>query len=339
MKTTWDWSLESEANRIMHEAHQVQSGFFRLHHFYPLPLSPESRYIPQGVYFPRINYSQIPHFWERIRGFNTQSLITDPKLKDLQLQIIQQLEPLQLKPPDHSKVQQAWEKVAPRFFRLLSTFVPFAPQINQLQIHLSYFGTFGSFSLAQGDPTDLTVQLRLDKDVDLLAECILTGLTRPYLYTKRKASWEQSEFLVDYLLQHSQMAHLFPSPHVGTTEALNAGVSSQVISATEQFLADIGAPGFGNQSFTEKNGKIVFDASPLTNLTSREEMALAALIKCSPYPLTTDQLADLLFPNPEKFSLAAMTKFIERLRAKLEDAGISRHYLATSSGVGYYLKN
>ncbi len=339
MKITWSWSLESEANRLLHEAHYVNSGFFRLHHFYPLPWTPKTKYLPQGVYLPILPYSSIPDFWYQVKYYNHDQMAIDSKTAPLHTQLVKLLTPLGLTPPDHAQLESDWVKIAPRFEKLLKELAPFAPQIRRLTVHLSYFGTGGSFSLAGSAPADLIVDLRVDQTLTDLAECILTAVTRPYLTKAMHSSWEESESLVDYLLAHSPMSALFTHPHLGTIKSLREHVSDAIITESQSFLRALGAPLPTTQTFEIKHNTVYFGGCPLSDLSAREHVAMTKLIEKEPSPVTTDELADLLFPDPAKFSLAALTKFVERLRTKLESMGISRHYLATTSGVGYYLKN
>lgn len=335
MKTTWDWSLASEAERVIDTAQSISNGFFHLHHFYPLPWQPNNSYLHQGVYLPAIAYKTLPEFWHKSLSYDNKNMRFPPLLTNLHQAIIDQLTLIHLSSPDFSTLQTEWDQIAPRFFSLVKTLAPYTPVIKSLTIHPTYFGTASSFNW--GD--QIVVYLRIDQPITTLAECILTALTRPYLSKTRSASWEESEFLVDYLLQETELAKLFSTPHHGTLAHLRANIPTRIIKESTQFLSQIGAPNSTENSFTLKNSVPHFGDTPLTCLTSRESLVMNKLIDNSPTPVTYDELSDILFPNPDKFSLAALTKSIERLRAKLNDMGISRHYISTASGVGYYLKS
>lgn len=339
MKTTWSWSAETEANRIINTAKSIASGFFHFHHFYPLPWQPGKTYLPQGVYLPRLNYLDYPQFWRHCQQFNTKTLIVEPQLYSLQTFLVQEITKLGLTSPDYSQLKKDWERLSPRFNALVKNLLPYAPSIANLEIHPSYFGTMGSFNLLQKEENTVIVELRVDAQLSKIAECILTSITRPYLYAKHSSTWEESEFLVDYLLQETALAKLFPVPHLGTLVHLRSYVPARVISDSSDFLAQIHAPTPTKQSFSLRKQKIYFGPHQVVGLSAREYLVLAKLIEKSPLPITIDELADLIFTDPNKFTLAGITKFVERLRHKLESIGISRYYLATASGVGYYLKN
>lgn len=75
------------------------------------------------------------------------------------------------------------------------------------------------------------------------------------------------------------------------------------------------------------------------NLTSQEKLLLELLIKNKPNVVSIDTIATALWTNAfeEKFSLYAITKLIERLRAKLKKAGINQQLIHAQRGVGYFL--
>lgn len=339
MKTTWSWSTRNESDRLIHTAQSIGSGFFHLHHFYPLPWEPGVHYLSQGVYLPLLDYAALPDLWRRAKNFDNHALLAPPGLTDLQTALQAQLDALHLTPPDYRELEQAWAKIAPRFAKLVHTLVPYAPEISAVEIRPSYFGTIGSFSLAEKDGAHIIVEPRADATLSKLAECILTALTRPYLYKEHQATWEESEFLVDYLLRETALKELFPIPHQGTLEHLRSNVPASIVQESADFLTHIGAPTTAEQTFCLKHDTVYFGRCPLPDFSAREYLVMKELISHAPNPVSTDEIADLLYPDPEKFSLTALTKFVERLRDKLEAAGISRHYLATASGVGYYLKS
>ena len=135
-------------------------------------------------------------------------------------------------------------------------------------------------------------------------------------------------------LQMSPQTSLQPQP---TT--IPPHYSPALTEESNQFLQKIGVINHTSTHFSLKEGIVYFGSTPLTSLTTREHSILTELINRTPKPLSIDEIADLIFPKEEKFSLTAIGKTIERLRKKLSELGISSSYLATASGVGYYLKN
>jgi DNA-binding response OmpR family regulator len=155
------------------------------------------------------------------------------------------------------------------------------------------------------------------------------------------ASWSETEFLVDWLIQTSSLSKILEvdTQWQGTLAHTRATPAPHVQQLSQEFLAHIGVIAKYTKSFTISAGNIYFEDQPLTTLTSREVALLTLLITKSPNPVTDDEIGDILFIDDETYSLATIAKTIERLRTKLDEMGISRQYLATASGVGYYLKN
>ena len=145
--------------------------------------------------------------------------------------------------------------------------------------------------------------------------------------------------MIDYLLHCSALRGLLPSDHVWQATTISTTRSKpRLLANSQKFLADIQAPTASCRYFSLVNSIIFYGDRPLATLSAREFIIMSKLIEHAPAPVTIDELADLIFLDSAKFSLSALTKCIERLRRKLEDMGISRHHLATASGIGYYLK-
>ena len=69
VKTIWEWSIESEAKRLIHTAHNIADGFFRVNNFFVVPYrsgSLRNLHI-LTVPFPELPYKTILRFWERVK--------------------------------------------------------------------------------------------------------------------------------------------------------------------------------------------------------------------------------------------------------------------------------
>jgi len=78
----------------------------------------------------------------------------------------------------------------------------------------------------------------------------------------------------------------------------------------------------------------------IENLAPRDKEILRLLVSKSPNIVTVDEIADILFAaNQNAFSLFAIAKFIQRLRDKLEENGVSGSFIQTERGKGYLLVN
>lgn len=338
MQIVWDWSLSSEESRIQEMSLKVASGFYHLHHFLPLPYEPKNKRVDTShhVYLPDLPYATIPRYWESVAKLGNSYPIK--QLANIHGLLTKHLASLNLTPLESSPLQSATDLYLPQVISWLKDTFPHLPLPETILIHPSYFGTGGSFFFIRSTKT-VELYIRNDQELHSLVEILLTAVLRPHSGDTLYTDWEKSEYLVDYLLLESSLTNLLPKPVAWTPTTLPPHFSQEIIKESQDFLTKIGAPLTSNSRFTIEGNNILFSKTPLNSLTVKEASILKTLITRSPAPATIDELADLIFTNDEKFSLAAISKTIERLRNKLNSLGISSSYLATASGVGYYLKN
>lgn len=338
MNIVWDWSLQSEARRISEMSRKVSNGFYHLHHFLPLPFDPKNTLPPcsHQVYLPDIPYVQIPRYWESVQKMETSYPLKE--LKNITDKLIDNLTSLKLAPLTPHPLEGDTKIFFPKVLLWLHTTFPNLPLPDSIIIHPSYFGTGGSFFFNQQLKT-VFLYLRSDQNLYCLIEILLTAILRPHAGNTLYADWEKTEYLVDYLLLESSLRQLLPPPESWMPTTTPPHHSQKLIDQSNKFLQKIGLSVNSAHQFNLQGNTILFNHAPISGFTAKEHAILTALISRSPAPLTIDEIGDLIFTKEEKFSLAAINKMIERLRNKLSDLGISSSYLATASGVGYYLKN
>lgn len=339
MEIIWDWSTETEANRLLQTTRDISNGFFHLQNFQVLPWDPKGSSFNSGVYLPKLDYLSIPNFWSKVAKLNNGTLpIIAPDSLSSQTKGL--LSVLDLASPDTSQLVQTTELVFPKVISFLESFVPGVIIPTTITICPTYFGTLGSFSLID-ESRQITIYIRVDQGIHTLVECLLTSTLRPAAYKELLANWGETEFLVDWLIAKSSLKELLPPDTAweGTLATTRGKLSPSTISTSIDFLHSIGAPSPDHQHFTTVDGLVCFNKTVIFNLSQRENALLVAMIAKSPLPICFDEIGNTLFTKDEKFSLAAISKTIERLRTKLNDLGISSAYLSTASGIGYYLKN
>lgn len=339
MKIIWDWSLDSETHRIVDSARQIHNGFYHLQHFPPLPWTPGIKYLHSGVYLPAINYRDMPELWPKSAKLTTgyYPLYIPSQLAG---KVRSELAELNLVSPDFANLQAIAQSTLPKVIQFVHDLSPNSSLPSQITIHPTHFGTGGSFAWTKNHD-GIIIFIRADKGIRTLVECLLTCILRYDAMNQLAATWSETEFLVDWLVESSSLSVIIPADpswsgtlkHVRTTNSLTTQKESV------NFLARIGTASLSTKSFTVHENCIYFDSRKLDNLTARETSIMSLLIAKSPLPVSYDDLAPLIFKNDEQFSLAAIAKTIERLRTELNTVGISPHYLATASGIGYYLKN
>lgn len=328
MKTIWKYSIETECLRLLHGAHQIGVGFYKINGFIPLPYS-KSIASDNFVSFPELNYLSIPRFWEQVKHIDVSTLPIKASAKLVE-QTAKLLSLANLTKPEFSKLQKEWDKHQEKILAEIFKLIPDkASQVSEIIIMPTAFGTGCSFNQHRkaGDP--IIIWIRHDKGIAEIVEAIITSLTRADVFEKLGGLWQESEIIVDWLLTFSPLGKLLKEIGVDVKGTLTIKNTRSVQNATllaesEKFMRKIGAP-------------IVSVSQVDTSNFSDAEKELFELLKSkSPNVVTFDELSKT---DPDNFSLYAVSKSIQRLRDKLEKSGVSGSYIQTKRGEGYLLIN
>jgi hypothetical protein len=108
MLTTWEYSEKTEAERLIHGAHQIVVGFYKTNGFVVLPFNPNSKNI-NVVSFPDLNYNSIPRFWDQMKRVNVKDI---PMNIDSEItnRVINLMRGGNLQKPEFEKTRDLWEK-------------------------------------------------------------------------------------------------------------------------------------------------------------------------------------------------------------------------------------
>ncbi len=320
MKTTWKYSNETESLRLLHGAHQIGVGFYKINGFIPFPYS-KSIASDNFVSFPELNYLSIPRFWEQVKRIDVSTLPIKAPAKLVE-QTAKLLTSANLTKPEFSKLQKEWEKRQEKILAEIFKLIPDkAGQVSEIIIMPTAFGTGCSFNQHRkpGDP--IIIWIRHDKGVAEIVEAIITSLTRADIYEKLGGLWQESEIIVDWLMKFSPLAKLLPQAPT-TIKATRTVQNATLLTESEKFMRRIGAP-------------IISLSQVNTSLFSESEKELFELLRSkSPNVVTFDEISKT---DPDNFSLYAVSKSIQRLRDKLEKSGVSGSYIQTKRGKGYLL--
>ena len=342
MIAVWKYSLETEAQRLLHCAYQMAVGFYRVNNFIILPYTPKTKNA-LIVTFPDLPYNTIPRFWDRVKKINIDDFPLQIK-SNLLRQTTTLLKNANLPAPDLQKTKKLWEKAGDKILNEIYRIMPAKrDRIKKIVIHPTSFGTTCSFNLSKKGVDYVEMYLRQDQGISTIAEAILTSLIRPDIYEKLGGVWQESEIVADWLLTQSSLAGVIrkyekKSNFVPTIKGTRIKQQAKLLQESEDFYQKLGLP--VNQKVFKLNGLTPeIYQKPVENLSPTEKAILRLLIQKANNVSTFDELADTLFPSEENFSLYAITKTIQRLRTKLEENGLSGSYIQTLRGQGYILKN
>ncbi len=344
VKTVWEWSAETEAKRLIHTAHNIAVGFFRVNNFFVVPYRREVSQTSQVVPFPELPYQTILRFWERVKRVDIRNfpLKFEPDLVSAVEDLISKR--LTFASQQMSDVCKNWEEAAEEILAEIYKIMPDKKDsISKIIIHPTNFGTTCSFSIADKFPAVVEMYLRQDQDIYAITEAILSAITRDEVYRELDGMWSESELLVDWLVTKSSLSPILKkyqpeTAFIPTVKYIRMKQNARLMKVSEGFYRRLGAPILKNV-FGLKHGRPTVSGRPLENISAREREILAVMINKKNQIVSVDELADLLFKSDEEFSLAAIAKTIQRLRDKLEQNGISGSFIQTLRGQGYVLKN
>lgn len=322
----WNYSEETEVVRLLQTAYSIKNNFYLKSGFFVLPqVLPNNSKI---VYFPRLTYPA--HFWETVKS-NTVVLT------ETNNPVISELKTI-LPPPNsqYQKLKEDWDQVKEKFWNQFAVILPnYFEGIKTLEIRPTLYGTIATgYSNWLEDKGKIIIYVRLDADCSHIVEAILLDRFRKFKESNQY-TWEEREAIIDFLITETNLSKLFPD-YKPTLESIRHMQQAHLAKESQEYLDSYG---FRNkQIFELREGKIYVNGT-LFNLTDSEHYALRLMIEKRRSPVSYDEFADILWGKEvdEKFSLAAITKLIERLRKKIEEQGIFPSIIQTSKGYGYML--
>lgn len=343
MKTIWDWSLKSEAERITYACTNTANGFYGNQGYLVLPSPSHDTNPKTSVYLPSLHYDTIPRFWDRVSKLNMDKADvkeTNPFILPLSTMLAAK----DLKSPANHALESIWSKHGQKIFTSLCSILNrSSSEVKTLYIHWSHFGTNASFVAPHRFPSDLHLYLRYDAGLHTLVETLVTAFMFHQLRDNFNATWKQIKLVSDWVVQDSVLSttltKLDPAPYSSTLQSLsNSKISKDSLLTSTNFLHSIHCPS-QNSKFQNIHEHIYYNHKLLLHFTQRETLVIQELVKNTPTPVSLDNISDLIFSNPETdFSLYTITKLIEHIRNKLEKNGISSSRLKTHYGKGYSIQ-
>lgn len=350
MKTVWNHSLDTEAGRVICTAETAARGFFASKGFYVLPYESARKMSGPTAFMPEIDYLSIPRFWHKIRSARVDNRSPRDFAEALDLDSLRQEIKKQLIRKPYSSVKwqglkSKWQWIEKEFFKELEHFVPgIQSKVGMILIMPTRFGTSCSFSVPKSFPSDISIYLREDQSIYALAEAICTAVTRHGITHDLRATWEESELLVDWMVTKTKIATLLGSvspvsaysPTLKTTRALSC---AQMIVLSNDFCARLGLSS-KNAEFIAVDDVIRYGDRTLRRISDKEKQVLRTMIEQKNKTVSHHEIARTIYQEKtaEKFSLWSVAKFMQRLRDKLEIEGISSHRIQTVYGKGFMLR-
>lgn len=330
MKTIWNYSLQTEAERILPAAHHIRTRFYQKKHFFVLPHIVEKN--SKVICFPNLDYLSIPNFWERVAVRENCLQINSP---DLVSSLVDLLPEPRL---NYTGLKKAWESVAGHLFPRLTTLLPgYFDGIDTLEIRPTQYGSVAaSLSAWLPEERNLIVYIRLDCDISHIVEAMFIDRLDK-VKDVHSFNWEEKEAIMDFLLMHTPLKELFPH-YSPTLAALKDTQQGKLMEQSKAYLQELG---FGTeQVFTQKGNEVELLGKNFPLVNSEKKLMNLLLVKRGTV-VSYDDIAEVLWEKDadEKFSLYAISKTVERLRTRVKSAGVFPDIIQTVRGTGYILND
>lgn len=325
---------ETESGRLLFTAYKIATHQYQQHAFLPFDTLPD-RAPSQLVYFPNLNYAQIPNFWATVlHAVKPETPVVAPPSLIAQLSKI-----LPTSNPTHNYNQliTTYSNSCSHFLESCKLVIPeLVKDLRKINVILTNYGTTKSFSLVSKRNHALNLYLRLDQPLDTLLEGIISGISHHHLQTKYHYTWEETEVAKDTLLTATILKSHLPNYH----SLLMQTRSTPSLEFKKRSLAYLNHLGFGpSTSWEIKNSEITYAHQPIKNLTKQELLVLTKLINSFPNPVSAEELGETLYPNPSSYTPWGLSKTIQRLRDKLVANNLSKHLISSARNQGYLLQS
>ena len=213
-KTTWHYSPQTEAVRILFTAHHIQNNFFSRQGFLVLPnCHPQ---INNSVVFPQAQYLTSPEFWRIASQTNQQfenyiNHAQSPLTKDMIAYFSNQTW-------NFTILKKSWKSIQYKFW---STAIQILPElftsITDLEIRPTNYGTKGSGFVTNQNPNKVTLYLRSDAPlIAILGGILIDRQSKFYNWPDRQ--WDENMAIKEFLQTKTKFKNLFPKTKSILTE-------------------------------------------------------------------------------------------------------------------------
>lgn len=343
MQISVEYSVQTEALKLLSTLNFVARGFYTTNNFYVLP--EKDPLIPprQTVLLPRYNYTSRFPSWDNFicqKNNLGEWLFPEEKITELNPIIASWY-----KPQSTQYLQQlqktAHEILIPAHEKARHIFSYIAHKNLFIHIFPTEIGSYGSFEYCNfplHPETDIHLRfhIRIDQDPYVLLELFASALSFGML--KPDTPWKEAESISDFHTKYFFSA--IPEKHQGTLDSVRA-INTDFMKKSLQYLAEIKAPIGDILYHNNQTGQISFMNNTINReFSPYEEQILKLLLDNANHVVSFEKMADYLYDTQAeiKYSLWGIRKTMQRLRAKLEDIGFPKNNIVSVRGIGFMLR-
>ncbi|MFC1600513.1 helix-turn-helix domain-containing protein [Patescibacteria group bacterium] len=345
VKVTWNYSKDTEADRLIQAASNTFNRFYLKNDFLVLPYPYLNGNSSSMVYLPDLDLQKHPSFIKKVKKINPTTIpVTDDQslIKTADSLIEKGL--INFDEVKIKKLKNVWTKKEKLFFKFIEqTFPQLKNQVINLEIRPTNFGTNCSFnsSKTKGKNIKIIIYLRMDQSVAHIAEAVLSSLFFGWITEENRRwieNWHENEAVIDFLMTRTHIKDIFPK-YKPTLKILRQKQLANLAQESQEYLNKLGI--VAGDIFTLEKDKVLVDRKyTLTGLTEKEYRLLKFLIENKNQVCPVDTIGDILWQDDEDaFSLWAIAKQVERLRSKFQKHGLSPALIQAQRGQGYLLRD
>lgn len=327
-------TLSTEAERVLHASHKTITGFYYHNNFHVLPYVVPG--VSSSVYLPNIDFKSIPDYWSRVRDLIDAVPVEAPE--DMRVAIESKLNGVyEEKQTEIEQISKEWEQIETLFWKYLQPFMPeIYRNITEIQVCLTSFGTIASFGRVPFiKPGPLFVYIRKDANISHIGEAILSAILRSDM-SRLNLTWEAIESIVDYFILRLADLKIF-SNYQPTIASIHK-VTENFMEDSIEYMTSLGVR--IEKPFRNHNELILFNRKPISSeLTSLQAKILTLLLANENQVVSYDSIGDVIWQEVDEYSIWAIHKHMQRLRARLSELGINANILKSVKGRGYSLMN
>lgn len=244
--TTWEFSLETEAKRVLHTAHQTYVGFYKSNGFIVLPKNIKT-FNSNIVILPKLDFVSIPKFWKKaskIDIYANPMIIEERFLFDFK----ELLSKYNLETPNYKKTMQVWAKAEKDVVNAIYEVLPDKRgKIKKILINPTKTGTVCSFDWDNNG--NYSILLRDDQNIHKIAEALVTSLTREDIYEKLSGLWQESEIISDFLVTQTKIADVLKKyepidRYSPTMKGVRTKDTGNLLEMSNDYYKKLGIPNF-----------------------------------------------------------------------------------------------
>ena len=333
------YGIDEDIDVLIDSILQLENGISLNGGFLPVTL--HNNYNKKTIVYPFISKKEYEHALPNIKKLINrfpyishlkENLILRKYLKNILIK-----QNLECNTFDIERIKNNWLTIHDRFFdNFIDIYQPIYKELN-IEIIITPYGPYTSASPLKEltNKANLQVWIRSDMSGEEIAESIIQG----YFWKenmKENLLWNEMEAISDYMLTKTKFKNIFPN-YKGTLEITrDLKKDTVLLKNTKEFLDMIGYKRNNELSYSSD---MVYFNGDLTqySFTPSEFEVLKLLLDKKKKICTYFDIAAVIWDDPDKFSMWAMSRLISRLRYKLVKNGLSDDVIKTYRGKGFIL--